>query len=117
MKRIYVVNKHISSPFIGKIRWITDTSYVKDLKFSPEERGEIISVRNKTKWPIDRYSVFFYGLRLTDTPKPIREKIHETDQKLKEIDPSLSASVIMIPIDEEQIKKGELRRKLCYAII
>ena len=117
MKRIYVVDKHISGPFIGKIRWLDDRRYEKKLKFAKEQRDEITSIRNRSRWPINRHSVTFHGLRLTNTPKPIEEKIQETDQKLKQIDPSLSASVIMIPVDEEAIKKGKLHKKLCYAII
>jgi hypothetical protein len=117
MKKICIVRTHISSPNAGTVVWRDDNTYIKYLAYPLEVRNMIMSLRGRAKRRLNRYSVLFYGLRITNEPEIIEKSIQETDVELKEIDKTLAAKVIMIPLDEEQIKQGELVEKLCYALI
>jgi len=63
--------------------------------------------------------VRFYSLHFAteDGVKKIQKIITEADQKMKEINPSLYADVLVIPLSLDEIKKkGELYEKIYYAI-
>lgn len=118
MKSIYIVKTSISSSLLGTVTWIDSNSFLTKLHYPLKKRKKIISIRNKIKYPFNKNSVMFYGLRLTNKPEPIEKIINVINRELKtQVDKTLSARVTMIPLDERQIKRGELEVKLCYAVI
>ena len=117
MKSIYIVRTSISSSLLGTVTWIDSNSFLTKLKYPKKQRKKISSIRNKIRYPLNKNSVMFYGLRLTNKREPIEKIIDKIDRELKkQVDKTLSARVTMIPLDERQIRRGELEVKLCYAV-
>lgn len=117
MSEIYIVRTHMSSPNAGEIVWTTPNQYIKNLYHKPPIRQKITSIRGEAQRPINRNSFLFYGLRVTDKKQIIEDAIKKADKDLKGVNPSLSAKVVMIRLEEEQLEKGELVQKLCWALI
>ena len=118
-RRIYIIRAEMSSPERGEeARMIDDNTKEIKYAFPKSVRQKIERVRNKYKNLLYEKTVNFYGLQMIDDRKveEIRKIVSEADRELREIDPSLSARYILVPVSEEAIEKGELYTKILYAI-
>jgi len=118
-RRIYIVRVEMSSPErVEEARMIDDNTKEIRYAFPKSVRQKIERVRNKYKNLLYGITVNFYGLQMIDDRKveEIRKIVSEADRELREIDASLSARYILVPVSEEAIEKGELYTKILYAI-
>lgn len=99
-------------------RTIDDMTKEIKLAFPKYIRDKIEAVRRKYKNQLYDNTVNFYGLHLVDDEmkQRVKEIVEEADRELKEIDASLSAKVVFIPISEKEVEEAELYNKILYAI-
>jgi len=118
-RRIYIVRVVMSSPErVEEARMIDDNTKEIKYAFPKSVRQKIERVRNRYKNLLYGITVNFYGLQMIDDRKveEIRRIVSEADRELKEIDASLSARFVLVPVSEEAIERGELYAKILYAI-
>jgi len=118
-KRIYVLLFRMSSSErVAETKMIDDNTKEIVYAFPRSVRMKIERVRNKYRREFEERTVNFYGLRLADedTIPEAKEIVKNADKELKEIDPTLSATLLKVPISEQAIEEGELYSKILYAI-
>lgn len=109
--KVYIVANVMSSPNQTlKITELSEMSIQTDFKYKKEFRNRISAVRTLQKKPIYRDTLNFYGIHLAreDQIEAIREASNQADAGLKTIDRSLSSSIMFIPLDLADSKRGEL---------
>jgi|Deesub1362A_J573_1020465.scaffolds.fasta_scaffold00342_40 hypothetical protein len=86
--------------------------------FDKKTRDKIANIRMTARWNIQKLVFDFYGLWVVKESQipELQGIVKETSQKLSEIDPSLKAHLIAIPLDEEGIRQGELYHQMLYAL-
>lgn len=94
-----------------------DTKEIK-YAFSKTKRLKIERIRNKYKGMLHNITLNFYGLQLINKDKidEIKKIVEEANKEFAEIDSSLIAKFITLPVSNEAIEKGELYSKIVYAI-
>jgi len=97
---------------------IGDTQVLVDFKHKKETRQRIAAIRMKFKKPIYKDALNFYGIYLCNESqtKSMQESIVEANKELQEIDKSLHASVVFIPINIHEVERGELYGQVIAAI-
>lgn len=109
--KVYIVANVMSSPNQTlNITELNEMSIQTDFKYKKEFRNKISAVRTLNKKPIYKNTLNFYGIHLAreDQIAEIQEASRKADIGMKGIDASLSSSIVFIPLDLADAKKGEL---------
>lgn len=117
---MFLVEVHMSyDEAVEKTKELDEKHKEITLKYDKETRKKISYIREKYRNLAYFHTVRFYSLHFAtyDGVKKIKMIIEEADRKMKEINPSLYADVIIIPISLDEIKKrGKLYEQIYYAI-
>lgn len=120
MSLIYLVRVCMSyDEIVESTREIDERTKEIRLKYDKKTREKINYIREKRRREAYMHTVKFYSLHFAneDGLKKIRKVIEQADKEMKQINPELYASLIVIPISLDEIKKrGELYEKIYYAI-
>jgi hypothetical protein len=144
--QLYIIKTKISNEnYVENSKDVNDKQKLFTYKFAKDTRDRIKAIRMKHKSPIYNGTLDFYGLRVcSDAAKPIIQKAidaAETDfktlrseyitkliaeapgkgevfsiQTAESLVPHLGASVMFIPLDFQQIFKGNLYSQITDAI-
>ena len=117
--QIFIVKTSMSSS-----NHLQDSSELDDYRrmetytFNKQTRMDISAIRSRFKKPIYDNCANFHGLYLCkeEDMEGIQELILEANEKLREIDPRLGASILFIPLDAAAIQQGEMYDQICAAI-
>lgn len=116
---IYIVKTSMSSSnHIVDSSDLDDHRRMETFTFSKQTRLDISAVRSRYKKPIYDNCANFHGLYLCkeEDIDGTQELIKEANEKLREIDPRLGASILFIPLDTAAVKMGEMYDQICAAI-
>jgi hypothetical protein len=116
---VYIVQVVMSSPnHILESKEIDDITQETVYKFKKDTRNKINAIRMRQKAPIFNNALDFYGLHLCrdDQIQKIQQAITEANTELEAIDRSLGASVVFIPLNIHEVRRGELYGQVIAAI-
>jgi len=116
---IYIVQALMSSPNRQTgVRELDDRRIEVNYRFDKETRKKIAAIRSKYKAPIYMHSLRFFSLFICkeEVTGKIKEAIEQADRELKAIDSVLEARVQFIPLDEVEVRKGELYGQIINCI-
>jgi hypothetical protein len=117
--QIYIVKTNMSSSnHIQDSSELDDYRRMETFTFNKQTRLDISAIRSRYKKPIYDNCANFHGLYLCkdEDVEGIQKLITEADEKLREIDYHLGASILFIPLDSAAIKTGEMYENICSAI-
>jgi len=117
--RVYIIQVEMSSPYrIAESEQIDDDTLKIKYFYPKDVRQKIERIRGRYKRQIYANTVHFYGLLLVNDEllDKVRKIVDQANAELKEVDGSLSARMITIPISREAMQ-GELYEKVYYAIM
>ena len=117
--QIFIVKTSMSSS-----NHLQDSSELDDYRrmetytFNKQTRMDISAIRSRFKKPIYDNCANFHGLYLCkeEDMEGTQELISEANEKLREINPRLGASILFIPLDAAAIQQGEMYDQICAAI-
>jgi len=118
-ERVYIIKTHMSSPnHIDNSTELDDLNIQQTYKFTKKTRQEIARVRMRHKTAIDERSLNFQGLRLCNEESRgfIEERIELADGEYKEVSEYLGATVLFIPLDMDEVNKGEMHSQVMASI-
>ena len=119
MRRLSIVRLNFSSANqILDSRDVDDQTRQVTLKWSPDVRKKITTIRNKHVHLIKKPALNFYGLNvIRDTDRAeVTGAAEAADAEMKTLDASLGASVIFIPLYVEAEAKGQVYQQVLGAI-
>lgn len=87
-------------------------------RFGKKERAAINRLRGRYRQPALAKAVCFHGIYLCtdELVADLQEAAQRADAELKQIHPQLSARVHLVPIDVDQVHKGELYGEIMATI-
>ncbi len=97
---------------------MSETQVLVDYKFKKEARRKIAAIRMRCKKPIYQTGLKFFNNYICtgEQQKVIIASIKEADKELQELDPSLHAEVLFMPIDRTEVAKGAMYERVISAI-
>lgn len=116
---IYIVKTSMSSSnHIMDSSEMGEYQRMETFTFNKQTRMDISAVRSRYKKPIYDNCANFHGLYLCkdEDIQGIKDLIAEADEKMREIDYHLGATIMFIPLDDAAIKTGEMYENICAAI-
>lgn len=119
MEQLYVVQTNTSSENkVDESEELNDKQRKITYLFEKEKRNLIHRERANVGYVTKSNSVRFYSLVLTNEAgkEQILKAYKETDQAMKEIDPILKAEVNFLPLDLNQIAKGNVYEQILGSI-
>lgn len=120
MSVFYLVRVYMSYDEIAEsIKEIDEKTKEIKLKFDKETRQRISYIREKRRREAYEHTIKFFDLHFTDEKglEKIKEIIKIADKEMKEVNPELYASLTVIPLSLDEIKKrGELYEAIYYSI-
>ena len=117
--QIYIVKTSMSSSnHLQESSELDDYRRLATYTFNKQTRMDISAIRSRFKKPIYDNCANFHGLYLCkeEDMEGTQELISEANEKLREINPRLGASILFIPLDAAAIQQGEMYDQICAAI-
>lgn len=117
--QIYIVKTSMSSSnHLQESSELDDYRRMETYTFNKQTRMDISAIRSRFKKPIYDNCANFHGLYLCkeEDMEGTQELISEANEKLREINPRLGASILFIPLDAAAIQQGEMYDQICAAI-
>lgn len=118
-EKVYIVQTHMSSSnHIDGSTELDELNVQQTYKFTKSVRQEIARIRMRHRAAIDDRTLSFQSLRLCDgeSRKFIEERIAIADKEYKKVSAYLGASVMFIPLDMDEVHKGELHSQVMAAL-
>jgi len=119
MKLVIVKLSMASQNKIDETKVLDEYRQETTFRYSQETRRSIGKVRMRYHTALYGGTLDFYGLRITRSEAiPEKMQLMEACRKdLQEIDRSLSADLLVIPLESDSMRKGEMYSRIVDAIV
>lgn len=117
---MYIVKLLLSSHnIIDRSRMIDDNTVENHYKYDKETRLKIRYTRDHHRYGFYHETIRFFDLHLVPDSHiaALKATTVLADADMKAIDLALHAEMVAFPLNEEEIRKGELYQKIYYAIL